>query len=79
MLGETYVEELRLAETPPAFLAGRGEALDPRTMGVATVACTAELSPGVAGSVDVRRGDKHPWVVKPPLIDRVGYFVVFLY
>lgn len=48
MLGETYVEELRLAETP-TFPAGRGDALDPRTMGVATAVCAPEVSAVVAG------------------------------
>lgn len=50
ILGETYVEELRLAETP-TFPAGSGEVLDPRTMGIATAACTSEISPGVAGAI----------------------------
>lgn len=48
MLGETYVEELRLAETPN-FPTGSGKALDPRTMGVTTAACTPEVPPVVAG------------------------------
>eukprot|EP00903_Cladosiphon_okamuranus_P014428 g13389.t1 len=51
ILGETYVEELRLAETP-TFPAGSGDVLDPRTMGVATTVCTPDVSSGVAELLD---------------------------
>lgn len=59
MLGETFVEELRLVETA-TLAGGSGEALDPRTMGVATTACTPELSPEVAGGGQMASTSRTP-------------------